>query len=181
MSCEVNRENLTAHMAGELAMGESEALRLHMAVCVACTQYLAELERLETFCGIWEEVEPSPKFDARFWAAVDGAANKPELRIMDWLCSRLSFSINWRMARVAIMLSLCFGLSLLVMKQPVPSGTGSSVAEESPATFAEFLRIQEEEDQIKDFDVIANLELLEHFDEVKNQWLRLPVAQQGTN
>src|SRR6266852_8861778 len=98
MGCEQVRENLVAHLAGELPKAAILTMRSHLHSCRLCQDYSAELERLESLCNLWEEMDPTPTFEARVLAALQTQPTPAKQSLRDWFKRLGILPLNYRTA-----------------------------------------------------------------------------------
>ncbi len=76
MSCEDFHEHLSALLDGELPKAEAAALAAHLAACPGCARHLQELANLRAAMAGLEDMEVSPRLEARI-LALTGSAPGP--------------------------------------------------------------------------------------------------------
>jgi anti-sigma factor RsiW len=104
--CEAYNHELDAYLDGELDPRTSEVLQAHLPGCGACSAALGRRECLEHGLRSLPPVEPSPQFEARFWARLARAEERPSWRERWFRVPRLAW--------VAGGAALVLGLALLV-------------------------------------------------------------------
>ena len=175
MTCEPVREWLAA--APPTSPWESTpAVRDHMAVCRACREFGDSLGRLNAACALWEEAQSTPTFMARFYARLEAEPVTPMARSRTGRPPGPSTLWGRRHLATAAMFLMALAASLWLSRTlEVPKA-------QEGTTFEEFLAYEETDlERLRDFDVIARLELLDYFDEVKAQLDRSPASPARAN
>ena len=106
--CEAYNHELDAYLDGELDPSTSEVLQAHLPGCGACSAALGRRECLEHGLRSLPPVEPSPQFEARFWARVARAEEGTSWRERWLRVPRLA----WIVGGVAFVLGLALLTSL---------------------------------------------------------------------
>jgi predicted anti-sigma-YlaC factor YlaD len=70
MTCEQIQEKLPAYQDGELSAENEKAIKTHLDVCEVCRKEEKLLSESWEMLGDLKSIEPSPNFEARFWARV---------------------------------------------------------------------------------------------------------------
>jgi len=70
MKCEKVKERLSAFMDNELDRKKSSEIEQHLAECSICNQEMKLLTQTWSSLELWEKIEPSDKFEIRFWQRV---------------------------------------------------------------------------------------------------------------
>ena len=70
MTCEKIQEMLPAYQDGELSAENEKAVKAHLEECAACQREEQLLPASWEMLGELKPIEPSPDFQARFWARV---------------------------------------------------------------------------------------------------------------
>ncbi len=78
--CEAYSHELDAYMDGELDPRASEVFEAHLPDCTACALALEKLRSLDGAIASLPRREPSPQFEARFWARVARAEERTRRR-----------------------------------------------------------------------------------------------------
>lgn len=78
------------------------AVRAHVEQCADCSRKLAELEATMLALDGWEEVEPSPFFDARMAARMREERSAPRAGFLERMRTRLIFGSNHQMRALAM-------------------------------------------------------------------------------
>lgn len=71
MNCEELRINISAFLEGDLSGEEEKNFGEHVESCSQCSDELEAHRKTWQMLGEWEDVEPSPRFNANFWEAVE--------------------------------------------------------------------------------------------------------------
>ena len=82
------RENLVAYLDGELDAATREALSAHLAGCESCRAQVSRQRQLDGALAALPRLEPSPGFEARFWARLARERDEPTglgARVRAWL------------------------------------------------------------------------------------------------
>ncbi|MGD9367756.1 MAG: zf-HC2 domain-containing protein [Desulfobacteraceae bacterium] len=138
---------LSAYLDGELPGPQSDAVARHLESCPRCRQTLASLKHTDEMVRGLPPLEPSARFDRTFWQQV-GTLEKRQKRYA-WL--RYLFS-GWRPV-------LAGGLAGIVAVVIYISGNKALSPEE--------MFIAEHMELLEDFDMIGNLEMLEHWESIE--------------
>jgi len=104
--CEAYSDELDAYVDGELDARGSEVLEAHLPGCSACAVALERRENLDQALASLPHLEPSPQFEARFWARLAWAEERSQAR-RRWLGLP-------RLAWLAGGATLAAGLALLI-------------------------------------------------------------------
>lgn len=139
---------------GELSEKMKARLMRHMETCVDCRKMYERFAMIDKEIGTLCEIDPSMDFNRRFWRALDAQRGKK---------FRLSFAglfSGWRPAlATAAVLMIIFGTVMLhgnrFFNKDIPA--------DNPASE---LVMAENLDLFEDYDMIDNLPMLEHFDEI---------------
>jgi anti-sigma factor RsiW len=152
--CADRRETLLLDIHGELPVDEQPAWQRHLETCPGCRQ---ERQELELLLKTAKEAMPSPALSPEHARALR------ESVMMDWRAKRIP--VRWR--------GLFFGMSL----RPVPALVAAGFLLVALGWFgvqglrstSHTLRGPEAPKQImvSDAEVIENLDLLEHIDEIE--------------
>ena len=78
MTCAECRAQLVAYLDLELGLAERTDLDAHLAGCDACRAALAAERRLSGALASLPVLEPTPDFEARFWARIARDQEAPE-------------------------------------------------------------------------------------------------------
>lgn len=70
MRCEKIKEKLSAFIDNELDREKTSDIEKHLAECSDCNQELKILAKTWDSLEVWEKIEPSDNFEARFWQRV---------------------------------------------------------------------------------------------------------------
>ena len=89
MRCQKVRKKLSAFIDNELDGAMRVKLEEHLRECFSCRQELRLLSQTWEVLGIWEKIEPSDNFEAKFWQRVKEKVKerelKPRARLFQWL------------------------------------------------------------------------------------------------
>ncbi len=82
------RESLVAYLEGELDSSTRESVSTHLAECESCRAEISRQRQLDAALAALPRLEPSPGFEARFWARL--ARERDEAtglgaRVLAWL------------------------------------------------------------------------------------------------
>ncbi len=78
--CEAYNHELDAYIDGELDPRTREPFQAHLPGCSPCTVALERRESLDHALRSLPVVEPSPQFEARFWARLARLEDRPSWR-----------------------------------------------------------------------------------------------------
>ncbi len=145
--CESFGPEIGAYLDGELPGAERSALEAHLPDCTPCQGALAAQRRLHTALAELPQLEPSPQFQARFWArlARDGQT-----------AGAAGWRSRWRWLQGGLAAAAVAGLALLL----------SSGSAELPAEDWEIVSDPERFELLasEDLELLSELELLETWD-----------------
>jgi anti-sigma factor RsiW len=136
---------LSAYLDGELTEAQTAELKIHVAECHTCRRTLETLRHTDALIRDLPPLEPSAEFDRTFWEKVDALESQSRYRL--WAGYLLG---GWRpiwagaIAGLAVAVLIYFG------------GTDPLSPEE--------VFIAEHMELLEDFDLIGQLEMLEHLD-----------------
>jgi len=99
MNCQQCRPLIGAHLDGELAPGQAEAVASHLAGCEACRRERAELAALKENLGMIRFKEPTDAELERYWSSV---------------YNRLERAAGWVLLSAGAILLGCWGAFKLV-------------------------------------------------------------------
>lgn len=107
VGCEQARELFPGHWRGELSVGESATLEVHVDSCASCRTDLAALGELWTGLGLGPEEAPSASLRTRFYATLTEARNEERQARprISWLRTW-----GWRFAAAAAMLVIGYSV-----------------------------------------------------------------------
>lgn len=173
MKCQNVSENLSAYMSGELDEPESHGLKQHLDGCQVCTAKMSELRRFDRLFDVWEEVEPSPRFRAAFFAKIRSEERRRRQAPMSLLA-------RWRQAFAWQGVALLASFFLVVFTSLYYFALFPTGPRRQPPTEAE-IQIAANLPVLKDYEIINNLDLLENFDEIQNVGLNADEPDQRRN
>lgn len=81
---ECSKENLNAYLDNELKRSEKTALEKHLKECRGCQEEIKHLSQLNNLTKLYEEIEPSPDFTAKFWEKIRTQEDKKKTQFL-WL------------------------------------------------------------------------------------------------
>lgn len=70
MRCVEIKKLIPVYLDGELELRETDAVKEHLASCLACQKELHAMERSWKMLGEWQNIEPAPGYVSRFWTKV---------------------------------------------------------------------------------------------------------------
>jgi len=168
MTCETIRSHLVAYRDGELPEPDRAHVAAHLSTCPACTQEEAQLARMQQMLTNLERITPSADFAATFWQRLEqegqSRQEEPESRWARWWREWRERLSGWQLApALAGAASLLIFLSYVLSSRPVttpPTPPASQVAANVPAPLVE------KSGFFVNYQVIADLDKLSHFDEI---------------
>jgi len=145
---------ISDYIDGELPVRMADRLILHMESCGKCRDMLALFSGIDEDIGVLSGIEPSPDFNRRFWRTLDAKQEKESQISFGWFFSR------WRPAlAAAAVIMIVFGTVILhgnrFFSRDVPANIPASE-----------MAMANNLDLFENYDMIDNLFLLEHFDEI---------------
>lgn len=138
---------LSAYLDGELPDAQADELKMHLAECPDCRRALEAFGRSDTLIRDLPSLEPSAQFDRTFWEKIETLESGSRYRLWAVYLFR-----GWRplwvgaIATLAVAVMIYFG--------------GRSPLSPEEVFIAEHMEF------LKDYDVIGQLELLEHLDAI---------------
>jgi len=145
--CELFGPEIGAYLDGELAGAERSALEAHLPDCPSCQVALAAQRRLDAALTELPQLDPSPQFEARFWARL--ARNGSTAGAAGWRS-------RWRWLQGGVAAAAVAALALLLWSgSPEVPGEDWEIVSD-PERF-ELLASE-------DLDLLAELEWLETWD-----------------
>jgi hypothetical protein len=170
MTCETIRPHLVAYRDGELPEQDRACVADHLSTCPVCTREEAQLARVHQLLTNLERITPSPDFAATFWQRLEqegrSRQEEPESRLARWWREWRERSSGWQLApALAGAASLLIFLSYILFSRlgttPTPPAQPvSQVAAAVPAPLVE------KPGFFVNYQVIADLDKLSHFDEI---------------
>lgn len=70
MKCKIVRQKLVAYLDGELRGRQKLLIEEHLSRCDRCREEAGLLIKTSNFLKNWQHVEPSGRFEAKFWRRV---------------------------------------------------------------------------------------------------------------
>lgn len=168
MTCETIRSHLVAYRDGELPEPDRAHVAAHLSTCPVCTREDAQLAGVHQLLTNLERITPSPDFAATFWQRLEqegqSQQEEPESRWARWWREWRDQLRGWQLApALAGAASLLIFLSYVLSSRPVttpPTPPVSQVAANVPAPLVE------KSGFFVNYQVIADLDKLSHFDEI---------------
>ena len=170
MTCETIRSHLVAYRDGELPEPDRAHVAAHLSTCPVCTREDAQLARVHQLLTNLERITPSPDFAATFWQRLEqegrSRQEEPESRLTRWWREWRESLSGWQLVpALAGAASLLVFLSYILSSRPVttptpPTQPASQVAANVPAPLVE------KPGFFVNYQVIADLDKLSHFDEI---------------
>ena len=168
-------ENLSAYLAGELDVAETQLVEAHLRECSECAAQLERLRRLNGLLHQLRAVEPSANFLQRFRQKVD-----VDRRVVVFRSRR---TVAW-LALAASIVFVVFMLHLKREVQPPPGITHwkpktettrsePTLAVPPPEPTAVEQLTQEEVELIAHLEVLEEMDLIENYDSLENLELAL--------
>lgn len=152
MNCEQAQERLEHITIGTLSGEDARAVRMHLALCAACSARLTLSQWVEVLPAIDETIDPPEDFAQRFYA-------KLSVRPKPWW-RRIAGGSLMRPFAVAGAMAAVFLAGILVIRHP-------DFRQDRAANLNDF-RIAENLPLLEDMAVVSNLDLLEDFDTIEN-------------
>ncbi len=137
---------LSMYLDGELSQVQSDALKAHLDVCPECQRTLATLRENDTLIRNMPAPEPSTDFDRTFWKKVDALEERSR---GPWLQHLFR---GWRPVWAGAMAGLAVAVMIYF------KSTGPMTPEE--------VFIAEHMEFLEEYDLIGQLEMLEHLEAV---------------
>lgn len=153
-SCNV-KKMVTLLVDGELSRKDREFVTRHLKECGICQKEYDALKSMDNLLLDLAPVEPSRDFSRKFWQKVDAMEQKKsQWRILQ------DFALYWRpaLATAAGVAVIAAGSLMLYKSGLHPSG--------SPAPGPADMLLAGNINLYRDFDMINNLELFEHWEEI---------------
>jgi len=158
------RKNLTAYLDGELGGRAVEPLKAHLDDCPECRKVAAELKATSgILCGL-NELEPSPGFDATFWARIkeekirkEAQETEREERRRAWLGILDVPALRPALATAAVIL---VAVGLIYSR----AGRDERSAQNGLEPSFQEIQMALEIDMLRDMEMLRNLDLLEDFE-----------------
>jgi len=104
MGCSVIRKDISAYVDGELSGDENSIMETHLRKCPDCKRVFNQFAAQSQLLREVVEIEPSPDFDARFWAKVARVTQKAHP--LNWFSSIFSPT---RLVFASILLGILVG------------------------------------------------------------------------
>lgn len=143
-------ENLLSALEdGELSQEESAAVQRHMTECPLCRQRFEALKKADAVVSNMAQMELSPDFDRSFWHKIANLENREKSRF------RLSFLLTGWRPLFATGMAAAVAAAILIY-------TGQHKKPTQDETL-----IAQNMELLQDFDVIDQLDLLEHWDDIQ--------------
>lgn len=136
---------LSAYLDGELRDVQADELKRHLAGCPGCRRSLETLKRSDVLIRDLPPLEPSAQFDRTFWKRVESLESESRYRL--WACYIFR---GWR----PVWAGAIAGLAVAVM---IYFGSTDPLSPEE-------VFIAENMELLEDYDMIGQLEMLEHLD-----------------
>lgn len=112
MNCNEVSKIFPRYLGEDLNQKEAQELEAHLESCASCKKELSAYEKSWEVLAMWEDLEPSAGFEAKFW----DKAKAPGF--LEWLSSLFTFRIPaWS---VAILLVVAFLVGYLPHLAPSP-------------------------------------------------------------
>lgn len=154
--CKFNRY-ISDYIDGELSARVADRLILHMEFCGNCRKLLESFSEITEDIRAVPGIEPSPDFNRRFWRTLDARREKGFQISFAWLFS------GWKPALAAAAIIIIVFTTILLHGNRFLSGDVPAVAPASDIAMAKNL------DLFEHYDIIENISMLEHFDEISAQ------------
>ena len=149
------KDKITGFIDGELSDIERDLVARHLEICAVCRKEHDALKSLDGLLQASAPVTPSRDFNRNFWAKVDAAGQKKAR----WgIFPDFFRKMGPAWAAVASVVLVAAG-SLIVYQASFNFST-SRAPLQNDMQFVENIHLY------RDFEVIANLELLEHWEEI---------------
>ena len=165
MKCKQAESRLVPYLDGKLSPRQREEMELHLRGCSSCTVRVKGFSEVFGLLNAWEEIEPSPSFDARLAQYIEQAPVSAGW--WDNLLGRLANLPLGKPAFAAAMLAVVCLAAVLVGYSPAPPETLVSQQQQPAATvtaqgideFALYrnLPVLEDWDLLRDFEVLQVL------------------------
>ncbi len=148
------RENLVAYLDGELDTPTRETVSAHLADCESCRAEVSRQSQLDGALAALPRLEPSPGFEARFWARLARERDEATVlgaRVLAWLSPlRMGLGLGGA-AAAAVALALAFRLGGPAPLEPDPDWE-IVVDSESYELFSENVELLEILEILEDWD-----------------------------
>jgi len=188
MNCQKVRENLWEYQRQQLSADLGHEITEHLSSCPTCSVQLQQLKQVQAELDCLVDVEPSPYFDQKLDAKLNGQSRSPVMwanRLFCWLNGRYALSflllllttagawIGFRHQQARRLNSLedvlevqnrYLGSSTRLRIPDSASRTATSIRQ-APASNTS---AQEEEIPEGDLAVLKNYDLLQNYDFLKN-------------
>lgn len=166
MRCGKARKNLTAYIDGELDGRALEPLKAHLDDCPECRAVAAELKTTSGILSGLTELEPSPGFDATFWARIKEekirkAAQEAEReeRRRAWLGVLGVPALRPALAAAVVVL---VAVGLIYHR----AGRDERLARNGVEPSFQEIQMALEIDMLREMEMLQNLDLLEDFEAI---------------
>lgn len=150
-SCPFSKK-LSLFIDGELPENQREHVRRHIETCSACRQAFERLQAVDRLLTTLPQIDPSARFEQQFWRKINSIKDKKEKR-------RSFFNIAVWGLRPSLAAAAA---AVLILTAGVMYYVDSSAPQLSPAD----LSISENMEFYSDFDIVSQMDMLEHWDEI---------------
>jgi|GEM_PF-6772584 len=140
---------------GELSEEMKARIMAHMELCEECRRLYKRFAHLDQEIAALPEIDPPPDFQLRLWQAIDGKGRKGFMHRFN------GFFSGWRPALTAAALVFIFVIATIVLH-----GRQIAYKNVSEIVPANDFAVAQHLDLFEDYDIINNLPMLEHFDEI---------------
>jgi hypothetical protein len=149
------KEKITGYIDSELSDKDRDSVVVHLETCAVCRKEYDALTSLDSLLHASAPVEPSRDFSRNFWAKVDAAGQKKAR----WGIFQ-DFFRKMGPAWAAVVSVVLVAVGSLIFYQASFNFSTSRAPLQNDMQFVENIHLY------RDFEVIANLELLEHWEEI---------------
>ena len=150
-------EMISAFMDGELSHKDKQLVDRHLKDCAGCRKEYDALKSVDNLLCSINPIEPSSDFNRRFWKEVDTQAAKKT----PWSMFK-DFSWGWHPSLVSAAAALLIVAGSFVAYRSMTPGRDSSGLGPTEQLIAQNMTFY------SDYEIIENLELLEHWEEIMN-------------
>jgi hypothetical protein len=170
MICETIKPHLVAYRDGELSEQDRSRVTAHLNACPACTREEKQLGRVEEMLINLERITPSPDFAATFWHRLEqegqSSQEQPESRLARWWRGLREDLTSWQWTpALAGAASLLVFLSYMLTGRPTTTPT-APVQPAVQVVAAVPPPVAKEPGLFVNYNVLAELDKLNHFDEI---------------
>jgi hypothetical protein len=102
MTCQEIRENLVTYLKQKLSNEKSATIKQHLRECTDCANELENLRHVDSALEQLPPIEPSPSFDARLFARLDGPDARGGKNWFNWGRIRLVDRYGWSLVVLLI-------------------------------------------------------------------------------